>query len=83
MKYSLRPSLMISFAFAWPEMLPPGVAKLTGAAMLCITRFPDDEGPHVSIAGVYHGDDVFVQVLAYAPDDEEPGMKLDVSQRQR
>ncbi|MGA2501883.1 MAG: hypothetical protein ABSH20_29425 [Tepidisphaeraceae bacterium] len=51
--------------------------------MLCITRFPDDEGPHVSIAGVYHGDDVFVQVLAYAPDDEEPGMKLDVSQRQR
>jgi hypothetical protein len=45
--------------------------------------FPDDEGPHVSIEGVYRGHDVFVQVLAYAPDDEEPGMKLDVSPRPR
>ena len=41
--------------------------------------YPDDEGPHVSIEGVYHGHDVFVQILAYAPDDEEPGMKLDTS----
>lgn len=35
------------------------------------------EGSHVSIEGTYHGHDVFVQLLAYAPDDEEPGMKLD------
>ena len=31
----------------------------------------------MSIDGVYQGHEVFVQVLAYAPDDEEPGMKLD------
>jgi len=39
--------------------------------------YPDGEGPHVSIEGVYQGHEVFVQVLAYAPEDEEPGMKLD------
>ena len=39
--------------------------------------FPGGEGPHVSVEGVYEGHEVFVQVLAYAPDDEEPGMKLD------
>jgi len=39
--------------------------------------FPNGEGPHVSIEGAYHGHEVFVQVLAYAPEDEEPGMKLD------
>ena len=44
--------------------------------------FPNDEGPHVAIEGVYRGHEVFVQVFAYAPDDEEPGMKLDASPRQ-
>jgi hypothetical protein len=39
--------------------------------------YPNGEGPHVSIEGVYQGHEVFVQVLAYAPEDEEPGMKLD------
>ena len=39
--------------------------------------FPGGEGPHISIEGVYQGHDVFIQILAYAPDDEEPGMKLD------
>ena len=43
--------------------------------------FPGGEGPHVSIEGVYQGHDVFIQVLAYAPDDEEPGMKLDTTRR--
>ncbi len=43
--------------------------------------FPDGEGPHISIEGVYHGKEVFLQVLAYAPDDEEPGMKLDTTRR--
>ena len=38
--------------------------------------YPHGEGPHVSIEGVYQGHEVFVQVLAYAPEDEEPGMKL-------
>ena len=37
------------------------------------------EGPHVSIEGVYQGHEVFVRVLAYAPEDEEPGMRLDTS----
>jgi hypothetical protein len=35
------------------------------------------EGSHVSIEGGYHGHDVFVRVLACAPEDEEPGMKLE------
>ena len=40
---------------------------------------PQIEGPHVSIEGSYMGHEVYLQVLAYAPDDEEPGIKLDVS----
>ena len=41
--------------------------------------FPSGEGPHVSIEGVYQGHEVYLQVLAYAPEDEEPGMKLDTA----
>jgi len=41
--------------------------------------YPGGEGPHVSIEGVYQGHLVFVRVLAYAPEDEEPGMRLDTS----
>jgi hypothetical protein len=37
----------------------------------------DSDGPRIAIEGVYQGHEVFVQVLAYAPEDEEPGMKLD------
>jgi hypothetical protein len=43
--------------------------------------FPNDEGPRVSIEGIYHGHNVFLQILAYAPDDEEPRMKVDTVQR--
>ena len=43
--------------------------------------YPNGEGPHVSIEGVYEGHKVFVQVLAYAPEDEEPGTKLDTGPR--
>ena len=43
----------------------------------------DDEGPHVSIEGVYQGHEVLVQVLAYAPEDEEPGMKVDTTRSDR
>jgi hypothetical protein len=35
------------------------------------------EGSRVSIEGLYHGHEVILQVLACAPADEEPGMKLD------
>ena len=41
--------------------------------------FRAGEGPHVSVEGVYQGHEVFIQVLAYAPEDEEPGMKLDTT----
>ena len=39
--------------------------------------FPHGDGPHVSIEGVYLGRKVLIHVLAYAPDDEEPEMRLD------
>ena len=38
--------------------------------------FPSDNGPHISIEGVFQGREVFLQVFAYAPKDEKPGMKL-------
>lgn len=38
--------------------------------------YPRGEGPHVSIEGLYQGHEVLVQVLAYAPEDEEPAAKL-------
>ncbi len=42
----------------------------------------DSEGPHVSIEGVYQGHEIYLQVLAYAPEDEEPGMKIRTSPQQ-
>ena len=44
--------------------------------------FLSGEGPHVSIEGIYQGHEVFIQVLAYAPEDEEPGMKLDTTRQE-
>jgi hypothetical protein len=41
------------------------------------------EGPHVSIEGVFQGREVYLQVLAYAPEGEEPGLKLDATRRRR
>lgn len=41
--------------------------------------FPHDEGPRLVVEGVYQGRRVFLQVLAYAPEDEEPGMKLNTT----
>jgi hypothetical protein len=43
--------------------------------------FPHDEGPRLVVEGVYQGREVFLQVLAYAPEDEEPGMRLDTRGR--
>ena len=37
----------------------------------------DLEGPNISVEGSYQGNTIFLQVLPEAPDDEEPGMKLD------
>ena len=41
--------------------------------------FGDSEGPYVAIEGKVQGHTVYLQILAYAPEDEEPGMKLDCS----
>ena len=38
----------------------------------------DQEGPHVSVEGVYQGHHVYLQVLAEAPEGEEPGFKVDL-----
>ena len=39
------------------------------------------QGPHIYAEGVFRGREVYLQVLAYAPDDEEPGLKVDATQR--
>ena len=39
----------------------------------------DEEGPHLSIEGTYQGHHIWLRVLAEAPDDEEPGLQLDMS----
>jgi hypothetical protein len=41
------------------------------------------EGPHISVEGIFQGREVYLQVLAQAPEDEEPGMKFDTTQRRR
>jgi len=41
------------------------------------------EGPYVAIKGSYQGREVYIQLFAYAPEDEEPGMKLDTIRRRR
>ena len=43
--------------------------------------FSQTEGPRVWIEGTFHGKELLLQVLAYAPEDEEPGMKLNVFRR--
>lgn len=40
-------------------------------------NFP--EGPYVHVEGVFHGREVYLQVLAQAPEDEEPGLKFDTT----
>jgi len=39
----------------------------------------DSDGPELSIEGVYEGHEVYLRVLAEAPEDEEPGIKVDTS----
>jgi len=39
----------------------------------------DHRGQHISIEGVYQGHEVYLEVLAEAPGDEEPGFKVDLS----
>ena len=45
--------------------------------------YPADlTGANVAIEAVYQGHSVWLQILAEPPDDEQAGMKLDVSARQ-
>jgi hypothetical protein len=43
--------------------------------------WPDGDGPFISIEGDYRGHDVYLRVLAEAPEGEEPGAKLRVPRR--
>ncbi len=38
------------------------------------------DGPEVLIEGIYQGHEVVLRMLAEAPEDEEPGMLLDVGE---
>jgi hypothetical protein len=40
-----------------------------------------DDGPYVSIEGEYAGRQVWLRVLAYAPDGEEAGERFDTNRR--
>lgn len=39
----------------------------------------DEEGARLSIEGIYQGHDVWIRILAEAPEDEEPGMEIDAA----
>ncbi len=39
------------------------------------------QGPHVHVEGVFQGREVYLQVLAYAPEAEEPWLKVDATRR--
>jgi hypothetical protein len=41
------------------------------------------EGPHVYVEGVFRGREVYLQVLACAPEGEEPGLRVDATPRRR
>ena len=40
----------------------------------------DDEGPRISIEGLYEGHQVWLRLLAEPPADEEPGMELEMTE---
>lgn len=40
-----------------------------------------DDGPYVFVEGVCAGNDVYLQVMAFPPENDEPSMKLDVNQK--
>ncbi len=43
----------------------------------------DDAGQHISLEGVFQGHQVYLQVLAEAPADEQPGFKVDLLKPKR
>ncbi|MGE3804823.1 MAG: hypothetical protein AB7K24_09145 [Gemmataceae bacterium] len=43
----------------------------------------DPDGPYISVEGLFEGKEVFLRLLAHAPEDAEPGIKVDASGRWR
>ena len=43
----------------------------------------DQDGEHLSFEGVYDGHDVWLLVLSQAPDDEEPGFRVDLTRKKK
>ncbi len=41
--------------------------------------FHDVEGPHLSLEGIYQGQEVWLRVLSEPPEEAEPGLRLDTS----
>jgi hypothetical protein len=41
----------------------------------------DPDGPCVSLEGLFEEHEVWLRILAYAPEDEEPGLKFDTNRR--
>lgn len=41
------------------------------------------EGPYVHIEGFFQGREVYLQILAYPPEDEKPWLKIDMTNRPR
>jgi hypothetical protein len=39
----------------------------------------DLDGPHISFEGMYQGHHIYLEILSDAPEDEEPGLELDIS----
>ena len=74
------------------EVVSPGFSLDIEQVRSAFTRVDDvswqahslsdhDDGPCVSVEGEYAGRQVWLRVLAFAPDDEEPGETLDTNRR--
>jgi hypothetical protein len=63
------------------EQVRSAFTRVDDVAWTAHAAGPEDEGPCISWEGEYDGHEVWLRVLAFAPDDEEPGMKLDTTGR--
>jgi hypothetical protein len=74
------------------EVVSPGFCLDLGQVLSAFTRVDDlywqahsggdqDAAPYISIEGEYTGQQVWLRVLAFAPDDEGPGETFDTNQR--
>ncbi len=61
------------------EQVRSAFTRVDDVAWTAHAAGPEDEGPCISFEGEYDGHEVWLRVLAFAPDDEEPGMKLDTT----